>query len=290
MEMKIREMTLDGLTLIARGGTGDCWRIDDETLLKLYYEGMPEERAYREKESARTAFSIGVPTAISYELVRVGNRLGVIYETLKGCTLSQKIQEEPDRIPELAGKYAEIAWSLHGVRGDRSRFPASTQVIRSEVPKADYLSAEGRRHIMDFLDELDGYDRYVHGDFHLNNVLINGDDMMLIDLGGFSVGCPLFDLATTRFCLYRSPDAECEVSPFTGLTKAQHAAFWEAFISRYFSVPAFREPWGEDPDRLINDVTLLKLFRFERLYGDRKGTPGYHERIRKEVIARWETT
>lgn len=40
----------------------------------------------------------------------------------------------------------------------------------------------------------------------------------------------------------------------------------------------------------IDDETLLKLLRFERLYGDRSGTPAYHEKIRKEVIARWETT
>lgn len=287
--MKIREMTLDGLTLIARGGTGDCWRIDDETLLKLYYEGFPEERALREKESARTAFSIGVPTAISFDLVRVGNRLGVVYETLKGCTLAQKIRENPERIPELGRKYAEVARSLHGVQGDRERFPAATAAIRKEVPKIDYLSPAGTERLLAFLDRLDSFDRYVHGDFHLNNILVSGDDVMLIDMGGFSVGCPLFDLATTRFCLFRSPEAVSGgVSDFTGLTPEQHAAFWDAFIRHYFSDPAFREPWGDNPEAMLEDVTLLKLMRFERLYGSRTATPAYHEKIRNEVISRWE--
>ena len=280
--MKIREMTLDGLERVSRGGTGECWRIDDETLLKLYYEGMPEEWAIREKECARTAFTIGVPTAISFEVVRVGNRLGVIYETLKGKTLSQQMKEHPEEIPEIGKKYADLAKTLHTVKGDSSRFGRSTDVIRKELPKIDFAPEKTVGRIGGFLDELDTYTQYVHGDFHPNNVMVCGDELMLIDLGGFSVGCPLFDIATTRFCMLDSPEAVSGgISSFTGLSHEQHVLFWNAFTAAYFEGET-----GED--QLVKDVELLKRLRFERLYRYRfPDFETYFQNIRDEVLERW---
>lgn len=281
--MKIRDMTLDGLERISRGGTGECWRIDDETLLKLYYEGMPEEWAIREKECARTAFTIGVPTAISFEVVRVGKRLGVIYESLKGKTLSREMQECPEKIPEIAKQYADLAKTLHTVRGDSAKFGKSTDAIRKVLPMIDYAEPETVDRIRAFLDRLDTYTAYVHGDFHPNNVMACEDGLMLIDLGGFSVGCPLFDIATTRFCMLDSPEARSGgVSSFTGLTREQHLSFWKAFEQAYSGNDAEQE-------QLTGDIELLKLLRFERLYRDRfPGQEQYFRDIRNEVLDRWQ--
>lgn len=280
--MKIREMTTEGLERVSSGGTGECWRIDDETILKLYYEGMPEEWAIREKECARTAFAIGVPTAISFEVVRVGNRMGVIYETLKGKTLSRQMKEHPGEIREIGEKYAALVKTLHTVKGDPSRFGKSTDVIRKEMPKIDFADDRTIGRIYDFLDQLDTYDRYVHGDFHPNNVMVCDDELMLIDLGGFSVGCPLFDIATTRFCMLDSPEAVTGgVSSFTGLSHEQHVTFWNAFTQAYFGK-------GRTEEELVRDIELLKRLRFERLYRHRfTDHEQYFEKIRNEVLKRW---
>lgn len=290
--MKIIEMSTEGLECIARGGTGECFRLDNETILKLYYEGIPCERAFREKDCSRTALTIGVSTAISYELVRSGNRMGVIYEMLNGKTLSEIMREDPRSIPVVAGKYASLAKSLHSVSGDCVRFGRATDVIRREVPGLDYISENGKRNISSFLDRLDSYDRYVHGDFHPNNVMVCNGELMLIDLGGFSVGCPMFDIATTRFCLLDSPEARSGgISSFTGLSAEQHAEFWKAFSSSYFNAESFEETESSREDAaLVRDIELLKRMRFEKIYSARyeKGSP-YFDEIRSEAIRRWDT-
>ena len=53
--MKEKEFSIDGMTAMCKGGTGECFRVDEDKILKLYYDGMPKEMAYREKECARTA-------------------------------------------------------------------------------------------------------------------------------------------------------------------------------------------------------------------------------------------
>ena len=287
---EFRQMTLDNMKCISKGGTGECFQIDEDKILKLYYEGMPVERAVLEKECAREAFIIGVPTAISYEKVQVGNRYGVIYEKLSGKTLSQAIKDNPERIGEYADKYSAIAKSLHSVKGDIKRFDSSTTIIRKALKNIDYLSDRALNNLNSYLDMLDGYDRYVHGDFHPNNIIVSGDELTLIDMGGFSVGCPMFDLATTYFCMFLSPDAVSgEVSPFTGLTRKQHADFWNAFSCSYFSASSFDEAVKKNDDAaMIKDIALLKLMRFERLYRSYVKDDSYYEKIKEDARNRWE--
>lgn len=276
-----KEISIDRLECIGKGGTGECYRLDEDKIIKLYYDGIPEERAVCEKECARTALTIGVPTAISYDKVRVGNRTGVIYEELRGYTLAEAICKQPERIAEYGTEFARIAHTLHDVKGDFSKFPKSTDVIRSEVSKIDYADSDTIARIYAFLDELDEYDSYVHGDFHLNNVMICDGESRIIDLGGFSVGCPMFDIATLYFQLFEAPEIKYgERSSFTGLTKEQHSLFWEAFISAYFENDSYDLT-------LIKDVVLLKKLRFERLYPTKCNMPDYYESIRNEVCQRW---
>lgn len=288
----IRDLSIEGLECFARGGTGECYRLDDETILKLYYEGFPEEWALREKDCARTVFTLGVPTAISFHVARVGNRYGVIYETLTGVTLSRKMQAHPETIPETARQFAALAKSIHASEGDPARFGRSTDVVRKVLPQLDYADEATVGRIAAFMDRLDGYHQYIHGDFHPNNVMVCNGEPMLIDLGGFSVGCPMFDIATLRFCMLDSPEARSgKVSKFTGLTQDQQRAFWQAFVQGYFGADTLEEAARTQPDAaLVMDVELLKRMRFERLYRDRFSAvigEDYFTEIRNEVMERW---
>jgi len=95
MEQKFKTLEIGDLRPFARGGTGDCYRLDEDTILKLYYEGFPETRILQEKAGARAALVAGVPTAISFDMVKVGNREGVIYEGLRGETISELVAQHP---------------------------------------------------------------------------------------------------------------------------------------------------------------------------------------------------
>ena len=77
-----REISLEGLELLSAGVCGECFRLDGETVVKLYHEGVEPHIAEREKQYAKAAFVMGIPTAISYDVVACGTRSGIVFELL----------------------------------------------------------------------------------------------------------------------------------------------------------------------------------------------------------------
>lgn len=78
-----REISMDGLEFLSAGVCGKCYRVDRETVVKLYNDGIDAAIAEREKEYAKAAFVLGIPTAISYDVVACGSQTGVMYEMLE---------------------------------------------------------------------------------------------------------------------------------------------------------------------------------------------------------------
>ena len=67
IEERLRQISIDGCPLIAHGVAGECYKLDDETVLKLYNENLSDDIAKKEKAYAKAAFVAGIPTAISHE-------------------------------------------------------------------------------------------------------------------------------------------------------------------------------------------------------------------------------
>ncbi|MBQ8093749.1 MAG: phosphotransferase [Clostridia bacterium] len=280
MKQVFKPLELGDQKPFAMGGTGECYRLNEDTILKLYYESFPTSRILREKEGARTALVAGIPTAISFDMVQVGNRRGVIYELIQGKTLSEIIAQTPERVSELGRMLAEIAATLHNAAVEKKDLPNSTGPIRMELQKVDYASEATVQRISDFLDTLDLEQHYVHGDFHPNNIIITADGPMLIDMDGFSLGCPMFDLATLRFSLFESPEAvKGGRNSFNGLTHEEALDFWQSFADTYFD-----GNMSADSTELLKKVMIIKKMHFERLYGQYFPAK-YCEAVRNEVLS-----
>lgn len=58
---------------------------------------------------------MGVPTAIFYDVVRCGDRYGVVYELLNAKTTARIIDEDPSKIPYVFGTSAGLLKQLHTI-------------------------------------------------------------------------------------------------------------------------------------------------------------------------------
>lgn len=108
IEPALRQVSIDGCKKIGAGACGECFRIDDETIIKLYYSKIGKKEIEREKALAKKAFVMGVPTAISYDIVECDGRTGVVYELIKSKTISELIRENPDEIDRYTDMYADV--------------------------------------------------------------------------------------------------------------------------------------------------------------------------------------
>lgn len=54
----MKEISVEGCSIIGRGGQGVIYRLDEETIVKLYNPGYSLEAINRERESAKAVHSI----------------------------------------------------------------------------------------------------------------------------------------------------------------------------------------------------------------------------------------
>ena len=76
-EKKLEEIDIEGAVKIGEGAHSEVYRIADDTIVKVYHPSESLDRIRKEKELSRWAFVKGVPTAISFNVVRVGDRRGM---------------------------------------------------------------------------------------------------------------------------------------------------------------------------------------------------------------------
>ena len=91
---KFREISIDGCPEIGRGAHGIVYQIAPDMLVKVYYENTSLDSIRKERELARWAFVKGIPTAIPFHIVRVGDRYGIVFEHLEAKSSADYIRDQ----------------------------------------------------------------------------------------------------------------------------------------------------------------------------------------------------
>ena len=108
-------------------------------MVKLYHEGVEPGVAEREKQYSKAAFVMGVPTAISYDVVSCGTRSGVVYELLDAELFSAVIREDTANLDRYAKMLSDTAKTLHAAKGDKNVLPDLKDRLRGYIRDVGYL-------------------------------------------------------------------------------------------------------------------------------------------------------
>jgi len=229
-----REISIDGLELLSQGVCGECFRLDTETVVKLYREGVAPEVAEQEKRYAKAAFVMGIPTAISYDVVSCGTRSGIVFELLNAELFSSVIRRDRGNIDLHARRLSDIAKLLHAGKGDRAILTDLKDRFRGYIRQIDdVLTPEETEHMLDRLEAVPDADTCVHFDLHSSNIMVQGGELVIIDMGDFSIGSNMFDLGLI-YMIYGVPElGMCRMA--TKIETEDGLAFWNAFARHYFS-------------------------------------------------------
>ena len=77
VERALRQLSIEGCELIGVGGVGTVYRLDDDTIIKVFREGTTMGEVSKEITMSKEAFVMGMPTAISFDIVKVGAQYGL---------------------------------------------------------------------------------------------------------------------------------------------------------------------------------------------------------------------
>lgn len=196
----LRSISVEGCRVLGEGAFGTTYKLNDDTIVKLYKKGVPFEDMLREKESAKAAFVSGVPTAIPFDTVKCGEQYGTVYELLNARTLGDVISDDNGHLDEYAKKAAKLLKLLASTHGDKGKFFSYAEVshknadILNKSVEGDLFTAEELEAVHKFYDTVPERDTLIHGDFHTHNIFISDGELLLIDMADTSIGHPIFEL------------------------------------------------------------------------------------------------
>ena len=291
VKKRLRELSVEGCQKLGSGANGTVYRLTRDEIIKVFRPGITLEEIEGEREASRRAFLLGVPCAIAFDTVRVGESYGTVYELLDAATVAERIKEHPERLDELALSCAKLLKQLHETEvpeGQLSRSDKSTHGTIDKVA-ADFTPDEvAKMHAL--YDSIPRMDRFIHNDYHPKNIMETNGELMLIDLGDASAGNPVIDLIHSYMVFrligsgQREP-ADDEMS-FVDMTYGNLRRFWDVFFTAYCGSAEKAARLNEKLEPYAQLMYLTVSMAFPRL--PKEYHAPYADKVRRLVLSRYD--
>ena len=247
VERALREVSIDGCKIIGKGASATVYRLDEDTIIKVYTDRTSFEEIEKERKLAQAAFLLGVPTAITYDIVKVNDNYGIIFELIKAKTLSSLIAQDPIKYGTIFGKLLK---QIHTTKVDTNKITSIKDTYKWYIDEiSSRITKEEETKFKDFIDSIPDRGTMIHGDYHTSNVMLQNDEPILIDMGDIGYGHPIFDLGGVYSALVLAAKMRPEIlMQYHGLSPDDALKAYDGFIKGYFEI--------EDKDKIeqINKV------------------------------------
>lgn len=280
VERALRRLSVEGCEVIGRGGVGIVYRLNEDTIIKVFRPGTDIEDVRSEIMMAKEAFVMGMPTAISFDIVRVGEQYGLVYEMLHADTLSACVRREPEKVDAFARQYAELFRQLHQIEVPAdSSVPDALEHDRQQVKYIRrYFSEEDVNLLLQILDAIPAGRRLLHLDLQTKNAMVQNGELMLIDMGEVGYGHPLLDLGHAYSAMVALVG---EYEKIIGMPQTLGTELWNRAMGYYFE--GLPEEVVEQRKRQIEVVGCVRNFSWLAL------SDSFPEDVVEECKALFET-
>lgn len=237
VEKAYRHLSVDGCEVIGQGANGKVYRIDQDTIVKVYLnpDSLPDIK--RETALARKAFVLGIPTAIPFDVVRVGDGYGSVFELLNAKSFAKLLIANPEKIDTYVQLYIGLLKTIHSTPVDPKDMPDMKQVAVNWAEfLLDYLPEKQGRKLVELIAAVPDRHTMIHGDYHIKNIMMQNDEVLLIDMDTLSYGHPVFELASMY--LSYGGYSLCDhtvVEKFLGIPYDTAQTFWEKSLHLYLN-------------------------------------------------------
>ena len=263
-----RVLSVDGCDIIGQGANGRVYRIDPDTIVKVYYSPDSLEEIQRERELARTAFVLGVPTAIPYDVVRIeGGGYGSVYELLNADSFAELLIKGEKTVDEVAAMSISLLKIIHGTLVKPGIMP---DMRRTALHWADYLQdhlpEEQYKKLHDLIAAVPQDMHMMHGDYHIKNIMLQNGESLLIDMDTLCCGYPIFELASmfNAYCGFSELDNSVSRA-FLGIPHETAVELWYKSLKLYLD--------GADDEKVREVEEKAQIIGYTRIMrrGIRRG-------------------
>lgn len=254
-----RKISVDNCEIIGRGANGNIYRYDAETIVKLFKNPNSLEEIKNERELARKAFVLGINTAIPYDIVKVGECYGTVFELLNATSISKMIAKNPTNLDHPAELFVDMLKKIHEVTLNTKELPDIKEInidrvkfIENHLPKEDFDK------LYSLIVNAPEGNNLIHGDYHTGNVMVQDGESILIDMDTLCMGHPIFELSSMFNAFVGFSDGNPDRSlSFLGYDDDTAVQFWNKSLRLYLGT--------EDEERLIEVERKAMVVGYVRL-------------------------
>lgn len=188
---KSMENKIDLVKPIAKGNTA-CIYLCDGKAVKVFSDSLSDDNAEHEAEKQKIAHDCGLPVPKVFEVCRIGKKKAIVMEYVKGTAFGDLIQKDFKKMEHYLSVCVELQIKMHsksvkGLENMKDR-------INRQIKKADILSKEYKKALLEKLEELPSDTRLCHGDYHPFNIIKCRDKAVIIDWMDATAGNPCADV------------------------------------------------------------------------------------------------
>ncbi len=268
----MRSIKTDQLEQIGKGVTAVVYALDEKRIVKVFRDVVPAEDIRYEYDCALLVEKLGIQTPRALEMVSTDGGTGIIYDRIRGITLSEVMQKDKSNLYDLGVQYGSIVKSVHRQTVRGMKLPGAGEKMRKILENSTYfLTEEKIKEYVGYIELVPDAECLLHGDIAPVNIMVEDDQMYIIDFPMIMVGNPLFDLLQPySFCvqtrhlfeLYLEMSEEEKNSPVGQylarfraryLNEEQSKRVWDGFVEGYF---------GKVPEEKRKDLEYTLQFYY----------------------------
>ena len=260
IEKGYRKISVDGCEVIGEGAYGIVYRIDPETIVKVYKNHDSIDEIIKERERARKAFILGVPTAISYDIVQVGDLYGSVFEMLDAKSFAELLRDG-ESINKLVKQSVAILQQIHSIENLNDDLPdKKEEAIGWAKYCKEYLPKEIGNKLVKMMQDIPDRNTIIHGDYHIKNIMHTDTDNLLIDMETLAIGHPILELACS-YSIYEGFECLDPKNPekFLGVPQEQCRKFMDLTYDYYFD--ELEEDQIEEIKNKVKIICYTRLLR-----------------------------
>ncbi|MCQ2463857.1 MAG: phosphotransferase [Clostridia bacterium] len=231
-----RRISVDGCEIIGRGAMGTVYRLDEDIIVKVYNESVSPDDINRERELARKAFVLGIPTAIPFDVVKVGNAYGSVFELLKAKSFAELIIAAPAELDKYIDLSVELMKTIHSTAVRENDLPAfKNKAVGTAQKLKAFLPADKAEKFRKMAEAIPDTNTMVHGDLHIKNIMMQNGEILLIDMDTLGRGHPVFEFEAIfqAYIAYSEIDKN-NTCDFFGIRYETAEKIWKETLRRYF--------------------------------------------------------
>lgn len=216
---------------IATGNTADIY-LHNGNIVKVYTRQSVDDVTI-EAANQSYAKSLGLRVPAVIEVTEVDGRPALVMDRASGTPMKDLLFETPERMADYLERSVQIQRLVHDKAAPELR-PMSDR-LREQIGSVDRLSGPQKLRLIAMLEEVGEETQLCHGDLHVQNLIVDGDDVSIIDWMDATRGDVRLDVCRT-YVIYSEVDTDfadaylAEYCRQSGL-KREEVLRWESVIA-----------------------------------------------------------